>query len=132
MEGTGFVCDVKAMSKTERQRHSQLREKLESAIEQTNELESGYAFRLRDRVVSLVEVAEWVEKERKCCPFFDFEITVEREGGPVWLNISGVEGVKAFLRMEFGTPPAGGLEMPPKESSEVASPAQPETRRLSR
>lgn len=132
MEGTGFVCDVKALSKTERERYTQLREKLESAIEETQELESGYAFRLRQRVVSLVEVARWVEKERKCCPFFDFEITAEREGGPVWLKISGMEGVKAFLRMEFGTPPAGGVEVPAKESSAVASPVQPETRRWSR
>jgi hypothetical protein len=103
VESATFFCDMKAMSKTERERYVALREKLEGAVDKTEELESGYAFRLRSEAVSLLEVAEWVEKERKCCPFFDFEIAAEREDGPVRLKISGAEGVKAFLRMEFGT-----------------------------
>jgi hypothetical protein len=102
MESAGFCCDMKAMSKSERERYKELREKLEKAIEETKELESGYAFRWRSEAVSLIELAEWVEKERKCCSFFDFEIVVERERGPVWLKITSREGVKAFLRMEFG------------------------------
>jgi hypothetical protein len=114
VENATFFCDMKAMSKTERERYVELREKLEGAVDETQESESGYAFRLRSEAVSLLEVAEWVEKERKCCPFFDFEIAAERGGGPVRLKISGVEGVKAFLRMEFGTAPAGDVEVPTK------------------
>jgi hypothetical protein len=102
MEGAGFCCDIKAMNKVERERYEVLRERLESAIEETKELESGYAFRLRSGTVSLTDVAEWVEKEHKCCPFFDFEITVNRDDGPLWLTLRGAEGVKPFMRMEFG------------------------------
>lgn len=97
----GFCCDFKAMGKAERSRYEELREKLENAVEDRKELENGYAFRLRSGEVSLMEVAEWVEKERKCCPFFDFEIAAEREGGAIWLSLKGAEGVKAFIRMEF-------------------------------
>jgi hypothetical protein len=102
MESTGFCCDMQAMNTVERERYQVLRERLERAIEETKELETGYAFRWRSEAVSLVDLAEWVDKERKCCPFFDFEIALARERGPVWLKITGREGVKTFLRMEFG------------------------------
>jgi hypothetical protein len=102
MEQGAFCCDMTATSGSERERYRELRARLEGAIEETRELENGYAFRWPSDVVSLVEVAEFVEKERKCCPFLDFEIAVERECGPVWLKITGQEGVKAFLRVEFG------------------------------
>lgn len=102
MESTAFCCDIQAMSNSERERHQELRERWEKAMEETKELESGYAFRLASAAVSLMEVAEWVDKERKCCPFFDFEIALERDGGPVWLTLRGREGVKPFMRMEFG------------------------------
>jgi hypothetical protein len=36
-----------------------------------------------------------VERER-------YEITVNRNDGPVWLTLRGAEGVKPFMRMEFG------------------------------
>jgi hypothetical protein len=102
MESAAFCCDIQAMSNSERERYQELRGRLQKAIEETKELESGYAFRLGRAAVSLMEVAEWVDKERKCCPFFDFEIAVERDGGPVWLTLRGREGVKPFMRMEFG------------------------------
>jgi hypothetical protein len=102
MEGASFCCDIKAMNKVERERYEVLRERLESAIEETKELESGYAFRLRSGTVPLIDIAEWVEKEHKCCPFFDFEIAVNRDDAPVWLTLRGAEGVKPFMRMEFG------------------------------
>jgi len=102
MEDAGFSCDINALSKVERERYGVLRERLESAIEETKELESGYAFRLRSGTISLIELAEWVEKEHQCCPFFDFEIAVNRDDRPVWLTLRGEEGVKPFMRMEFG------------------------------
>jgi hypothetical protein len=102
MGNAAFFCDVKAMTKSERERYKQLREKLEGAMDEAKELENGYAFRWPSDRVDLMELAEWVEKERRCCPFFDFEMAFERERGPVWLKMTGREGVKTFLRMEFG------------------------------
>jgi hypothetical protein len=102
MDSAGLCCDMTAMSANERERYRDLRARLEKTRDGTRELENGYAFRWPSDVVSLVEVAEFVEKERKCCPFLDFEIAVDRERGPIWLKITGREGVKAFLRAEFG------------------------------
>jgi hypothetical protein len=102
MENAAFFCDMQAMNNSERERYQELREELEKTIQEIKELENGYAFRWRGEAVSLLDVAEWVEKERKCCSFFDFEIASERERGPVWLKITGGPGVKPFLRAEFG------------------------------
>jgi hypothetical protein len=45
-------------------------------------------------------VAEWAAGERDCCPFFDIDLHLEREGGPLWLGLTGREGVKQFLRAD--------------------------------
>jgi len=97
----GFYCNLKALTPAERERLHQLVGKLKSAGMETKELTDGYAFRLQTKQVSIGELAEYVSSERKCCPFFDFEIEVQRDGGPLWLRLRGKEGVKEFMRHEF-------------------------------
>ncbi|MGH9773879.1 MAG: hypothetical protein ACRD50_02910 [Candidatus Acidiferrales bacterium] len=101
-EVTGFYCNLKALSVAEWMRHHELGKELKAAREDTNELADGYAYRLDSRKAPLADVAEWVAQERRCCPFFDFEIALERDGGPLWLKLRGKEGVKQFIRDEFG------------------------------
>jgi len=98
---SGFYCNLKALSPPERERLHQLVEKLKAARMATRELTDGYAFRLQTEQISISELAEYVSSERKCCPFFDFEIEVQRDGGPLWLRLKGKEGVKEFMRHEF-------------------------------
>lgn len=102
MEASGFYCNLKALSLKERARHLQLTYEIERARVETVEMANGFAFRLQDGTVSLTELAEWVLAERKCCPFFDFEIEQQADGGPLWLKLRGKDGVKAFMRSEFG------------------------------
>jgi hypothetical protein len=45
-------------------------------------------------------VAEWAAGERVCCPFFDIDLQAEREGGPLWLRLTGRDGVKQFIEAE--------------------------------
>jgi hypothetical protein len=47
-------------------------------------------------------LGDWVALERRCCPFFGFAIEVEPDGGPIWLSLTGDEGVKDFIRLEIG------------------------------
>lgn len=96
-----FYCDTKALNKTERERYNQLTHKLANARVETKELPDGYAFRLKGEVITLSEVGEWISWERKCCPFFGFEIELERGNGPLWLKLRGMDGVKVFIRAEF-------------------------------
>lgn len=98
---TGFYCNVKAFTKEERVHYNALSAKLKTARISTHELPDGYSFKLEPKEVSLADVAEWVADERKCCPFFTFEIGVEGETGALTLTLKGREGIKPFIRMEF-------------------------------
>jgi len=97
--GDRFYCNMKALTSAERARHQELTRTLLATVAEKTELPSGYGFRLSPK--ELAVVAEWVGFEGRCCPFFTFEIQVTRDQGPVWLRITGAEGVKAFIRAEF-------------------------------
>ncbi len=102
-ETSSFYCNLKALSSKERARHMQLTYEIERAKVETVEMANGFAFRFQDGTISLAELAEWISAERKCCPFFDFEIEQQADNGPLWLKLRGKEGVKAFMRNEFRT-----------------------------
>ena len=95
----GYACNMQAMSKSERATYGQLTRSVRGSLEDRRELEDGYAFRLPAN--TLVDAARWVALESKCCPFFAFELKVGRDGGPLWLHVTGGEGIKEFIRAEF-------------------------------
>jgi hypothetical protein len=97
----GFYCNSKALGASERTRHKELTEKLMSSRTETIETEKGYEFHYSPAKVAVAEVAEWVVMESKCCPFFDFHIDLENAGQLVCLRLTGREGIKAFIRLEF-------------------------------
>ena len=97
-----FACNVAGISAEQRPRYIVLAKKLVGAKKEVRELADGYAFRFDAEAATIQELAEFITYERLCCPFFDFELVVEREGGPAWLRLKGREGVKEFIRLEFG------------------------------
>lgn len=100
-EQSAFYCNTKSLSIGEWVHKSQISARMRNARVEIKELPDGYAFRFRPEGVSLVDLADWVSSEARCCPFFDMGIQVEREGGPVWLTLRGKNGVKQFIQMEF-------------------------------
>ena len=96
-----FYCNINALTPAERARHKQLTEKLINVRKEVVETEKGYEFQYSPMDVTLVELAEWVVAEGKCCPFFDFHIDLEREGALLCLRLTGEGGIKAFIRSEF-------------------------------
>lgn len=97
-----FACNMKAMNAEQRQRYDLLTKQLQVTKQEIKELPNGYAFRLPSEPSTIKDAAEWITYERLCCPFFDFGIEVERNGGAVWLRLTGREGIKPFIRSEFG------------------------------
>jgi hypothetical protein len=97
--GERFACNMKALTSVERARHQELSQALFAAVQEKRELPNGYALRLP--FVDLMTVAEWVSFERKCCPFFAFEMEQSKDQGPLWLRITGSDGVKPFIVEEF-------------------------------
>ena len=100
-ERAAFCCNIHAMNEAERGRYNVLRAKLERGVDRVEELENGYMFQLRIGALSLDEMGEWVEYERRCCPFFELSIETGLEEAPVALGVMGELGVKEFIRMEF-------------------------------
>lgn len=59
--------------------------------------ETATGLRVRLPADALPAVLETVEAERQCCRFLRFQITVEPDGGPIWLEIDGPPGTREFL-----------------------------------
>ena len=45
----------------------------------------------------LTAIAQTIDAERLCCRFLTFAVTVEPDGGPIWLSVSGPPGTREFL-----------------------------------
>jgi hypothetical protein len=97
-----FFCNIKALNSEQRKRMGELVNRMNAKRQQVKELPDGYAFRFAGEPELVKDLAEFAIYEKMCCPFFDFEIALERENGPLWLRLKGREGVKAFIKMEFG------------------------------
>jgi hypothetical protein len=96
-----IACNLKALNPAERAHHAALSEKLRAAAVARQELPDGLSFRLNPSAMNLVELAAWVDAERRCCPFLDFQIALERESGGLQLSLTGRQGVKDFLLSDF-------------------------------
>jgi hypothetical protein len=57
----------------------------------------GHRLRFAAGGDTLAMVARAVEAERHCCRFVRFQITVEPDGGPIWLALTGPAGTREFL-----------------------------------
>lgn len=96
-----LACNMTAIAPDQRPKHLATSRELFSRIEKVRELPNGYEFRLADGPALISQVAEFVSLEKLCCPFLNFVIEVEAEGGPVSLRLTGRDGVKAFIREEI-------------------------------
>ena len=65
--------------------------------EERLELANGYQVRFPSNEGMLAAIASVVELERQCCRFLRFELTVDPDGGPIWLELTGPPGTREFL-----------------------------------
>ena len=63
---------------------------------------NGYRLRFDGRDNVLGALATLIEAERECCPFLSFQLDVEPDRGPVYLELTGPEGTREFLEAELG------------------------------
>ena len=96
-----LACDLKAFQPEERKHWRQLLDQLSGAVLEVRELKDGYALHVDIRRMSVVELAQWVDLERKCCPFFNFQLDLHGDDGTLWLGLHGPEGVKEFIMVDF-------------------------------
>lgn len=96
-----FACDMLALDPAARKRHFDvLGPALRGVKRGVHELPDGYEFEFPSDARTFGMLTEWAEAERRCCPFFDIQIRMEREGGPTWLRLTGREGTKDFIKID--------------------------------
>src|SRR6266478_5631811 len=97
-----FACNAFALSAEVRKRHfEELGPALLKLKKSTRELPDGYEVELPADNRTYQLLTEWAFQERLCCPFFDIELRLDRENGPLWLRLTGRPGTKEFIKMEF-------------------------------
>jgi hypothetical protein len=61
------------------------------------ELPDGHRLQFAADEDALGTIARAVSAERQCCRFLRFQITVEPDGGPISLELTGPSGTREFL-----------------------------------
>lgn len=101
-EVSPFYCNLRGLTPEQRKRKGELDQALRASHTAARELPNGVEIQFPPDASSFRTVAEWAMMERACCPFFDIELRLEREGGSFWLRLTGRDGVKQFIKAEFG------------------------------
>jgi len=98
-----FACNAFALSPEVRKRHfEELGPALLKLKKSVRELPDGYELEFPADNKTYQLLTEWAFQERLCCPFFDIGLRLDREGGPLWLRLTGRPGTKDFIKMELG------------------------------
>ena len=80
-----------------RARREGLLSELLRRADEHQELPEGHRLRFAASEDTLATIARAVEAERECCRFLRFQITVEPDGGPIFLELSGPPGTREFI-----------------------------------
>ena len=94
-----IACNLTTAELQERRRT--VLDKVRRAVVEVTELEDGYAYSFPSEGDWLRELTGLIDLERQCCPFLRFRLTVEMNGGPICLEMTGPEGAKEFLANTF-------------------------------
>lgn len=96
-----YQCDLEALDTVQRKRRAELAAEVWHQSLEMRELTTGFEFRFNFSPALLNNIAELAILEHLCCPFFDITLKLERDKGPLWLQITGGIGVKEFLKAEM-------------------------------
>ena len=66
------------------------------AVERVD-IPNGYRVRFDPTEDILPAIARVIEVERRCCRFLTFELTIQPDDGPIWLQFTGPTGTREFL-----------------------------------
>jgi len=78
-------------------RREGLLSKLWQAAQSHEELPHGLRLQFAATDDLLAMIARTIDAERQCCRFLHFGVTVEPDGGPITLELSGPSGTREFL-----------------------------------
>lgn len=71
-------------------------------VDEVRELADGYAFRFAGSDATAARLLQFTLEERRCCPFFTFELAFEPNEGPIWVRLRGSASIKEFVASAWG------------------------------
>ena len=114
-KNTSMACsdDCKAKSKSDeiackltspelQARKATVLASLKEQVIEKKELKNGYAFKFPGDDKMVDELTEFIKTERECCDFFTFNLSISGDKSEAWLELSGEEDVKDFIKGELG------------------------------
>lgn len=88
-----IACTLNGVEFAEREQ--MLQTELVGLVERVEELADGV--RLWVSAESTPKILDFINFERNCCRFFEFDWRFSADNGPIWLDIRGPVGTKQFL-----------------------------------
>ncbi len=78
-------------------REEEIATEIFAGVRSIEELADGFAFEFPADPVAADRIVEFIEFERRCCPFFTFELVFQPGKGPIWLRLRGPKGAKSVI-----------------------------------
>jgi hypothetical protein len=100
---TAITCDLTVFSLSERIKHMALAKSLLGKARQVIEHEDGFTFVFEQSARLEMKIPDWVTNEKRCCPFFLFDLSRTDTPPSLKLRISGPNGAKEILRTGLTT-----------------------------
>lgn len=100
-EDKALVPTCKLTTPELRQRKTTVIESLRKQVIQKDELPNGYSFKFKGTDKMVDELTEFIKTERECCDFFTFTLSVKGDKSEIWLELTGAEGTKNFMKTEL-------------------------------
>lgn len=97
-EEQALACTIAEFSAEDRQRHQQVIDELKATRLNVRELPDGVAFQYPSDTLTLLNIAEFMSREHRCCSFFRLTLEIEPGQESAWLSITGSSQVKEFLK----------------------------------
>ncbi len=101
MSDPPIACQLRALTATERTRQKELLQIVRGRIRGVVRFDEGFELELPADSASFMEVAEWVNLERRCCAFANFAILSDGDDR-LRVRLSGGPGAREVLLAEMG------------------------------
>lgn len=96
-----LICNMDVFTPAELEAHLLTTTRLIKSLQAVRDQEDGYELVFPGETELISRVAEFIAKERLCCPFLKFTLHISSESEPISLALTGPVGTQEFLRLEF-------------------------------
>lgn len=80
------------------QRKAALQQEVFAHVIRTEEVEEGYVFYFPDEDDFLIKLVDYMLAEKKCCPFFGYQLAIEPNGAGANIKVLASPDAKAMIK----------------------------------